>query len=321
MLVPKILMYSFKGGAGRTVSTANVAYVLAKELGKRVLVVDLDVESAGASVLFGVDKDVQDGRLWAIQDVLRGEHTSKVEHAGVVSHKREKIQLYVKDFEQSIWTKLHRQVFRDEGRGSLDFVPARTIVTSSSEVKVGSKQGIEAFQRLQEKIDNLDSAPQIVMFDSASGVQDSALLGLRTCTVLVIFCRWSRQFVSGTEEFLRHYIVSRKAAGVGRIHKVLVVPTAVPRTLPGGLLATELRARQERLKETLRLLNMEAERDWRKPGNWIELVEPIHECPALKWDDRVFLMDVEYQRGEGVSEALQDYRLLADRLDRAILAP
>ena len=68
----KVSMYSFKGGAGRTVTTANVARILSAERRKRVTVMDLDVESAGLSVLFGVDRKVESGECSTIQDVLRG---------------------------------------------------------------------------------------------------------------------------------------------------------------------------------------------------------------------------------------------------------
>src|SRR3954467_3752656 len=68
----KVLMYSFKGGAGRTVSTANIARLLAVESGRRVAAIDLDVESAGLSVLFKVDRKVETGECGTIQDILRG---------------------------------------------------------------------------------------------------------------------------------------------------------------------------------------------------------------------------------------------------------
>lgn len=41
-----VTFYSFKGGVGRTMALANVAYILAKS-GKRVLVVDFDLEAPG----------------------------------------------------------------------------------------------------------------------------------------------------------------------------------------------------------------------------------------------------------------------------------
>src|SRR5258707_3708857 len=68
----RVLMYSFKGGAGRTVTTANVGYNLASALARRVLIIDLDMESAGAAVLFGTDGSLERStETLSIQDILR----------------------------------------------------------------------------------------------------------------------------------------------------------------------------------------------------------------------------------------------------------
>lgn len=51
---PVVTFYSFKGGVGRTTALASCALQLAEQ-GKRVAVVDLDLEAPGLSPLFGVD--------------------------------------------------------------------------------------------------------------------------------------------------------------------------------------------------------------------------------------------------------------------------
>jgi MinD-like ATPase involved in chromosome partitioning or flagellar assembly len=57
-----ISIHSFRGGTGKSNTTANVAAVLAAE-GRHVAVVDTDVQSPGIHVLFGVDQDRIDGTL------------------------------------------------------------------------------------------------------------------------------------------------------------------------------------------------------------------------------------------------------------------
>src|SRR3954454_22620063 len=50
-----ISIHSFRGGTGKSNTTANVATLLAAE-GRRIGVVDTDIQSPGIHVLFGVDQ-------------------------------------------------------------------------------------------------------------------------------------------------------------------------------------------------------------------------------------------------------------------------
>src|SRR5918911_5198076 len=49
-----ISIHSFRGGTGKSNTTANVATLLAAE-GRRVGVIDTDIQSPGIHVLFGLD--------------------------------------------------------------------------------------------------------------------------------------------------------------------------------------------------------------------------------------------------------------------------
>src|SRR2546427_12458997 len=48
-----LAVQSFKGGTGKSTVSANLAVTLAR-LGKRVAVIDLDLEGAGLHVIFGI---------------------------------------------------------------------------------------------------------------------------------------------------------------------------------------------------------------------------------------------------------------------------
>src|SRR5215216_3378250 len=50
-----VSIHSFRGGTGKSNVTANVATILASE-GRRVGVVDTDIQSPGIHVLFGLDE-------------------------------------------------------------------------------------------------------------------------------------------------------------------------------------------------------------------------------------------------------------------------
>lgn len=57
-----IAIHSFRGGTGKSNTTANVAALLAAE-GRRIGVVDTDIQSPGIHVLFGVDQATLDRSL------------------------------------------------------------------------------------------------------------------------------------------------------------------------------------------------------------------------------------------------------------------
>jgi len=57
-----ISIHSFRGGTGKSNTTANVAMLLAAE-GRRVGVVDTDIQSPGIHILFGVDQSTLDHSL------------------------------------------------------------------------------------------------------------------------------------------------------------------------------------------------------------------------------------------------------------------
>lgn len=57
-----ISIHSFRGGTGKSNTTANVAALLASE-GHRVGVVDTDIQSPGIHILFGVDQGTLDHTL------------------------------------------------------------------------------------------------------------------------------------------------------------------------------------------------------------------------------------------------------------------
>jgi hypothetical protein len=50
-----ITFYSYKGGVGRSMAVANIAWLLASKYGKSVIVVDWDLEAPGLHRFFGID--------------------------------------------------------------------------------------------------------------------------------------------------------------------------------------------------------------------------------------------------------------------------
>ena len=68
-----VSIHSFRGGTGKSNTTANLA-ALAALAGKRVAIVDTDIQSPGIHVLFGLD-EVKMGKT--LNQFLRGECSIK----------------------------------------------------------------------------------------------------------------------------------------------------------------------------------------------------------------------------------------------------
>ena len=325
----KALMYSFKGGAGRTVTTANVAHQLSRT--HDVLVVDLDVESAGTSVLFGVDAAVESGTCFSVQDVLCGVHRiermneeflrryyaaserpfdpetirrdgdqSKDSHAGV------SIEMDRVEFEECIWPFLHSAP-REYG---VKVIPARRMVTNADFVR-RSSDSTKRFQTMLLQIEALAQVPDFILFDSAAGIQDTALLGLQSADILVIFARWSRQFMSGTVQVLKNWVAHPE---LDRLQRVLIVPTAVPGFMGEGRAPKVLEERRTEFRKAIGEINKRARKRWGRPEDWVAIDCEIPESDELKWDDRI--ISEATPANESMRDLVSAYRRLASRLER-----
>ena len=72
-----VAVHSFRGGTGKSNTTANLAILLALE-GKRVGVIDTDIQSPGIHILFGLDEDAighsLNDYLWGKCDISAAAH-------------------------------------------------------------------------------------------------------------------------------------------------------------------------------------------------------------------------------------------------------
>lgn len=280
-----VLMYSYKGGAGRTTATANVGAVLAKEFKRRVLCVDLDIESAGLGIVFGLHSRIHEPDRRCLQDVLR-----------------EGPFLSDKQFEEW-WPQLHFDVVRESSYapigGELLFIPARA-AHHEAVIWKGTSGRADPWVDLMTKI-RLHKKPDFVLIDSASGLTDPAVVGLQYVHWIVAFLRWNRQFLEGTLEAVQFILgKTQKVVRLDNIEKILLVPTAVPELRPGQEeLERLLEASQRRLRTEL-----EIEREER-----IELLQAIPESSWLKWYEKVLPFEPELNEDQRM--ALEGYRRVA----------
>ena len=200
-----ISIHSFRGGTGKSNTTANVAMLLAAE-GRRVAVVDTDIQSPGIHVLFGLDQATLNRTL---NDYLWG---------------RCRIVEAAHDVTPSLGVDI-------EGRTFL--VPSSIQPADIAQVmREGYDVGLlnEGFRHLIEELE-LDA----LLLDTHPGLNEETLLSIAMSNALAVIMRPDSQDYEGTSVTVA---VARKL-GVPRM--VLVVNKT-----PAIFDAAEVEARVEK---------------------------------------------------------------------------
>jgi MinD-like ATPase involved in chromosome partitioning or flagellar assembly len=200
-----ISIHSFRGGTGKSNTTANVAMLLAAQ-GRRVAVVDTDIQSPGIHVLFGIDQATLNRTL---NDYLWG---------------RCRIEEAAHDVTPSLGVDF-------EGRTFL--VPSSIQPADIAQVmREGYDVGLlnEGFRHLIEELE-LDA----LLLDTHPGLNEETLLSIAMSNALAIIMRPDSQDYEGTSVTVA---VARKL-GVPRM--VLVVNKT-----PAIFDAAEVEARVEK---------------------------------------------------------------------------
>jgi len=162
-----ISVQSFKGGTGKTTITANLAVTLA-QLGKRVGVIDLDLEGPGLHVMFGVSDDEVSA---TINDVLQ----SSIPVSQAVIDLTHRVRL---------------------GSGCLLFCPAGHKLGEILSI-IDHGFSLATFKSILEnlcRIYHLD----YVFIDSHPGVERDTLLAMALCDNLVLISRVDQQDLFGS---------------------------------------------------------------------------------------------------------------------------
>src|SRR5262245_25173855 len=163
-----VSVHSFRGGTGKSNTTANVATLLASE-GRRVGVVDLDIQSPGIHVIFGFDQDRSMNRslndyLWGDCELRAAAHDVTSEHGGP--------------------------------GGRLWLVPSSMRPADIARVM---QEGYdvnrlnEGFRRLVDEL-SLD----VLLLDTHPGINEETLLSIAMSNALVIVLRPDQQDYEGT---------------------------------------------------------------------------------------------------------------------------
>ena len=163
-----VSVHSFRGGTGKSNTTANLATLFAMQ-GKRVGVVDTDIQSPGIHVLFGMDEDQM---VHSLNDYLWGK--CEITDTAV-------------DVTANLKTPISGQVF---------LIPSSIKAGEIARVlREGYDVGLlnDGFQDLVEGL-NLD----VLLIDTHPGLNEETLLSIAISDALVIIMRPDQQDYQGT---------------------------------------------------------------------------------------------------------------------------
>jgi septum site-determining protein MinD len=163
-----ISVHSFRGGTGKSNTTANVATILASQ-GKRVGVIDTDIQSPGIHVLFGFNED---DMQYSLNDYLWGKCD---------------IAQTAYDLTHSLNTSLSGQIY---------LIPSSIKAGEIARVvREGYDVGLlnDGFHDLVEQLD-LD----VLMIDTHPGLNEETLLSIAVSDALAIVMRPDQQDFQGT---------------------------------------------------------------------------------------------------------------------------
>jgi len=166
-MVRSIAIHSFKGGTGKSTISANLAATLALK-GRKIGVMDMDLEGPGLHVIFGLDPYELP---YTLNDVL----TNGVEPEKATVKMNERLHL---------------------DKGALYFAPASVKV---EEILKSLRSGFEldsfsnAIKKLTEKF-----ALDYLLVDTHPGLEDDTLLAMGVCNNLVVVSRLDQQDMFGT---------------------------------------------------------------------------------------------------------------------------
>lgn len=202
--MPKIIsIHSFRGGTGKSNTTANLAAIFASQ-GKRVGVIDTDIQSPGIHVLFGMEEDEM---KYSLNDYLWGK--CDIEQAAY-------------DMTKSLG-EVEGTVFVIPKDLPLYLIPSSIKAGEIARVlREGYDVGLlnEGFHSLIEEL-KLD----VLLIDTHPGLNEETLLSIAISDALVIVMRPDQQDYQGTGVTVE---VARKLD----VPRLLILVNKVPNVFP-----------------------------------------------------------------------------------------
>lgn len=202
-----ITIHSFQRGTGKSSLTANLGVLLASG-GRRIGVVDTDVEAPSVHILFGLDED---DITYSLNDYLFSRC----------------------DIEQTAYDMTDALNLPLDGKGRIFLIPSSI---HTSEIAQMLHRGYEV-ELFNEGLQGLTTALEldVLVLDTHAGLNEETLLSLAMSDTLAIVLRLDRQDYEGTGVTVE---VARKLA----VPRLLLVVNMVPR----GFDLSQVKAEVER---------------------------------------------------------------------------
>lgn len=195
-----ISVHSFRGGTGKSNTVANLAVLMA-ERGKRVGVIDTDIQSPGIHVLFGLRGD---DITVSLNDYLWG---------------------------RASITETARPVFESEAGGAVYLIPASM---KTNEIVQVLRQGYD-IRRLTEALGELtDSlALDAIFIDTHPGLNEETLFALAISTAVIMVLRPDQQDYEGTG-------IAVEVARSLEVPRLMLILNKMPATLDASTVKASL---------------------------------------------------------------------------------
>ncbi len=212
-------VYGFKGGVGRSTATFMLAQYLA-DLGKCVLVVDLDLESPGVSALA---QDVQNVSEYGIVDFLVESAVGNADGLEIASRS----QLITGKNNGEAWLAPAGGRDLSGYLAKLNRIYADLPATEEQPSKSFATRLDEAIRKAEDTVTSLSRKPDVVLLDSRAGVHDIAAVVLtQLSSINFLFGADNPQTWTGYRTLFEQWKISGKARELGE--RIQMVSSMTP---------------------------------------------------------------------------------------------
>ncbi len=210
-----VTFFSYKGGAGRSTTCLNTLPLLADECGANanapILLLDMDIESAGMTYLLGMQDEFKD--KFDVKELIKGEENWPQNSVGegITDHPLYK---YFRPVGKKLGLENDKAVMFlgvDDSSNALD----RAVIVGAIEAV------LTKFRHFC-----MNNKVRAAVFDSAAGDQFSARLAVEIADKLVFCMRPTIQFRIGTFNYLKR--MSMRVGSFGDDTDIILLPTVVP---------------------------------------------------------------------------------------------